>query len=390
MTTHKEKIYLDYCATTPVDPRVVDAMMPYFTGMFGNASSIHSFGRETKIPLEESREAVARAIGAETGEVYFTSGGTEADNHALIGTAFEVRRKTGKDHLIISAIEHHAVLHSAEYLKGFGFRVTELPVDEFGKVVSNELRSAITPKTFLISIMHANNEIGTIQDIDTIAGIAHEHGIIFHSDCVQSAGKLHLDMKRQNIDLLSISAHKFYGPKGIGALFIRRGTEIDSFVHGGAQEKGRRAGTENVALTVGFAKALQLAVEGMKYESQRLAELRSAMRKLLSEKFDGILFNGHPTDSLPNIVNISFDSKKNEIDGEALLMNMDLHGVAVTSGSACTSGSLEPSHVLRALGRDEKTTQASIRFSMGKYTTREEIERAVVILEEVVATVSRS
>jgi cysteine desulfurase len=390
MTNHKGKIYLDYCATTPVDQRVVDAMTPYFTDAFGNASSIHSFGREAKISLEESREAVARAIGAETGEVYFTSGGTESDNHALIGTAFEARRKTGKDHLIISSIEHHAVLHSAEFLKGIGFRVTELPVDEFGKIAPDTLRSSITPKTFLISIMHANNEIGTIQDIDAIANIAHEQEIIFHSDCVQSTGKLQLDMKRQNIDLFSLSAHKFYGPKGIGALFIRRGTEIDSFVHGGAQEKGRRAGTENVALTVGCAKALQLAVEEMEKESQRLTELRSLLRKLLSERFDGIFFNGHPSDSLPNIVNISFDSKKNEIDGEALLMNMDLHGVAVTSGSACTSGSLEPSHVLRAIGRDEKTTQASIRFSLGKYTTSEEIERAVAILEEVVATVSQA
>lgn len=389
MLNYKEKIYLDYCATTPVDPRVVEAMLPYFTDAFGNASSIHSFGRETKIPLEESREAIARAIGAETGEIYFTSGGTEADNHALIGTAFVARQKTGKDHLIISAIEHHAVLHSADYLKELGFRVTELPVDEFGRVESDALRSAIEPKTFLISIMHSNNEIGTIQNVEAVADIAHEHGIIFHSDCVQSAGKLPLDMKRQQIDLLSISAHKFYGPKGIGALFIRRGTEIDSLIHGGGQEKGRRAGTENIALAVGFAKAFQLAIEEMKSESQRLTELKSVMRKLLSERFDGILFNGHPTDSLPNIVNISFDASKKEIDGEALLMNMDLHGVAVTSGSACTSGSLEPSHVLRAIGRDEKTTQASIRFSMGKYTTREEIERAVTILEEVVAEVSR-
>ncbi|MDE3058551.1 MAG: cysteine desulfurase [Bacteroidota bacterium] len=360
------KIYLDYCATTPVDPRVVDAMMPYFTKAFGNASSIHSFGRETKIPLEESRETLARAIGAETGEVCFTSGGTEADNHALIGVAFDARQKTGRDHLIISAIEHHAVLHCAYYLQQLGFHVTILPVDEFGKVNPETLRSAITPKTFLISIMHANNEIGTVQEIETLSDVAHEHGILFHSDCVQSAGKLPLNMKQLKVDLLSISAHKFYGPKGIGALFIRRGTEIGSLVHGGAQEKGRRAGTENIALAVGCAKAFRLAVEEMEIESRRLAELRSVMRGLLSERFDGILFNGHPTESLPNIVNISFDSRKKEIDGEALLMNMDLHGVAVTSGSACTSGSLEPSHVLRAIGRDEKTTKASIRFSMGK------------------------
>ena len=376
-------IYLDYSATTPVDPEVTEAMLPYFTHSFGNASSIHAFGRETKIPLEESREKIARAIGAEPGEIFFTSGGTEADNHALFGVARAAKRTHGKNHLIVSSVEHHAVLESAEYLAENGFEITLLPVDEFGKVDPDDVREAITAQTSLISVMHANNEIGTIQPVAEIAKVAHEHGIVFHSDTVQSAGKILVNVDSLSTDVLAISAHKFYGPKGIGAIYIRKGTDIDSLLHGGAQERNRRAGTENIPLVVGFAKAIEISQRDMEKDSVHIGGLKKELMHLLSERFDSILFNGHPSDALPHIVNISFDSAKADVDGEALLLNMDLNGVAVTSGSACSSGSMEPSHVLQAIGRDIKTARASIRFSMGKKTTKNELGMAVDILEKV-------
>ena len=378
-----QRIYLDYSATTPVDPDVIEAMMPYFARSFGNASSIHAFGRETKILLEESREKIARAIGAVPGEIFFTSGGTEADNHALFGVARAAKRSHGKNHIIVSSVEHHAVLRSAEYLGGNGFEVTLLPVDEFGRVDPDEVRAAIAPRTSLVSVMHANNEIGTIQPVEEIAKIAHDHGIVFHSDTVQSAGKIPINVDSLSIDVLAISAHKFYGPKGIGAIYIRKGVDIDSYLHGGAQERNRRAGTENIPLVVGFARAIETSQCELEKNAVHISGLKKELKRLLSERFDSILFNGHPTDSLPNIVNVSFDSAKTDIDGEALLLNMDLHGVAVTSGSACSSGSMEPSHVLHAIGRDVKTARASIRFSMGKNTTFDEIEKVAGILEKV-------
>ena len=379
-----QRIYLDYSATTPVDPDVTEAMLPYFTRSFGNASSIHSFGREAKITLEESREQIARAIGAAPGEIFFTSGGTEADNHALFGVALAAKRLHGKNHIIVSSVEHHAVLRSAEYLAGHGFEVTLLPVDEFGRVDPDKIRASIVPQTSLVSVMHANNEIGTIQPVEEIAKVAHSHGIVFHSDTVQSAGKIPINVGLLSIDILAVSAHKLYGPKGIGAMYIRKGIDVDSYLHGGAQERNRRAGTENIPLVVGFARAMETSHRDLEKNAAHMNGLKKELKRLLSERFDTILFNGHPTDSLPNIVNISFDSAKTDIDGEALLLNMDLHGVAVTSGSACSSGSMEPSHVLHAIGRDIKTARASIRFSMGKNTTADEIEKAVVILEKVV------
>lgn len=388
MNNQAQKIYLDYSATTPVDPAVTEAMLPYFTQSFGNASSIHSFGRETKISLEESREKIALAIGAKAGEVFFTSGGTEADNHALFGVAFAAKRAYGKNHLIISAIEHHAVLHSAEYLRSNGFEVTILPVDQFGKINPDELRASITSKTCLISIIHANNEIGTIQPIEEMARIAHEHEIVFHSDTVQSVGKIPVNVETLSVDMLAISAHKFYGPKGIGAIYIRKGVDVDSFIHGGAQERNRRAGTENVPLAVGLAKAMEMSQHEMEANTNRIMKLKKQLQRSLTEKFDCILFNGHPIEALPTIVNISFDSSKIDIDGEALLLNMDLNGVAVTSGSACSSGSMEASHVLHAIGRDLKTARASIRFSLGKFTTEDEIEKAVDVLETVIRKIS--
>jgi cysteine desulfurase len=347
-----QRIYLDYSATTPIDPDVTEAMLPYFTRSFGNASSIHSFGRETKIQLEESREKIARAIGAKPGEVFFTSGGTEADNHALFGVAHAAKRAHGKNHIIVSSVEHHAVLRSAEYLGHNGFEVTLLPVDEFGKVGPDDVRAAITPRTSLVSVMHANNEIGTIQPVEEIAEIVHDHGIVFHSDTVQSAGKIPINVDTLSVDMLAISAHKLYGPKGIGAIYIRKGIDVDSYLHGGAQERNRRAGTENIPLIVGFARAMEISQREMEKNAVHMNGLKKELKRLLSERFDAILFNGHPTDALPNIVNVSFDSARLDIDGEALLLNMDLHGVAVTSGSACSSGSLEPSHVLHAIGRD--------------------------------------
>lgn len=383
MKNEVQRIYLDFSATTPVDPDVTEAMLPYFTRSFGNASSIHAFGRETKIILEESREKVARAIGAKSGEIFFTSGGTEADNHALFGVARAAKRSHGKAHIIVSSVEHHAVLRSAEYLADNGFEVTLLPVDEFGKVDTDEIREAIGPRTSLVSVMHANNEIGTIQPVEEIAKIAHDHGIVFHSDTVQSVGKIPVNVDSLSIDILAISAHKFYGPKGIGAIYIRKGVDVDSYFHGGAQERNRRAGTENIPLVAGFAKAIETSQRELEKNAVHLNGLKKELKRLLSERFDSLLFNGHPVDCLPNIVNVSFDSTKTDIDGEALLLNMDLHGVAVTSGSACSSGSMEPSHVLHAIGRDIKTARASIRFSMGKNTTLDEIEKAAVILERV-------
>ncbi len=388
MPNHLQRIYLDHSATTPVDPAVIEAMLPYFAQMYGNASSIHAFGRESKIALEESREKVAGLVGARPGEIFFTSGGTEADNHALFGVAFAAKRALGKNHLIVSAIEHHAVLHTAEYLRANGFELTIVPVDHVGMVSPDDVRSSIRPMTSIVSIMHANNEIGTIQPVEEIARIVHEHGIVFHSDTVQSVGKIPVNVEQLSVDVLAISAHKFYGPKGIGAIYIRRGVEIDSFIQGGAQERNRRAGTENVPLAVGFAKAAEISQQGLPEQTGRLKSLKEQLKSALSEKFNCIIFNGHPTDALPTIVNVSFDSSKIDIDGEALLLNMDLHGIAVTSGSACSSGSMEPSHVLHAIGRDLKTARASIRFSIGKNTTQSEIEKAVDVLDTVVRKIS--
>lgn len=388
MPNHLQRIYLDHSATTPADPAVIEAMLPYFVQKYGNASSIHAFGRESKIALEESREKVAVLVGARPGEVFFTSGGTEADNHALFGVALAAKRALGKNHLIVSAIEHHAVLHAAEYLRANGFELTIVPVDQFGMVNPDDVRSSIRPSTSIVSIMQANNEIGTIQPVDEIARVVHEHGLVFHSDTVQSIGKIPVNVEQLSLDILAISAHKFYGPKGIGAIYIRRGVDIDSFSHGGAQERNRRAGTENVPLAVGFAKAAEISQQGLPEQIGRMTKLKEYLKSALSEKFNSIIFNGHPTSTLPTIVNVSFDSSKIEIDGEALLLNMDLHGIAVTSGSACSSGSMEPSHVLHAIGRDLKTTRASIRFSIGKYTTQSELEKAVDVLDAVVRKIS--
>ena len=378
-----KRVYLDHTATTPLDPRVFEAMKPYFLDKFGNASSIHHFGRETRAALDESRSAIARIIGAHAAEIFFVSCGTEANNFAVKGIAWEMQ-KAGKNHIITTGVEHHSVFESCEALRQHGIEITHVAVDEFGMVNPRDVEAAIRVETGLISIMHANNEVGTINPIAEVASIAKGKNIVFHTDAVQSFGKISVGVDDLGIDLVSMSAHKIYGPKGIGALYIRKGTKIERFIHGGGQERGRRAGTENVPLAVGFAKAAELIEQDRESEYLRLAELKRTFRSMLEERFPFLLYNGHPSESLPHILNISFDSGKIEIDGSMLLFNLDLAGIAATSGSACTSGSMDPSHVLLTIGRDIKTATAALRFSMGRATTGEDITYAVEKLEEIV------
>lgn len=380
-----KRIYLDHSATTPLDPLVLEAMVPYFQGTFGNASSVHSFGREARAVLEESRERIAHIIGARNDEVFFTSGGTEADNYAVKGVARAGARR-GRKQVLVSAIEHHAVLHAAEALRAEGIQVEYLSVDQYGMVNTEELRRRVSDQTALVSVMHANNEIGTIQPLKEVAAAAKSVGAVVHSDTVQTAGKLPLRFSEMGVDLLALSAHKFHGPKGIGAIVIRKGTIIEPLIVGGAQESNRRAGTESVALAVGFARALELSHSVMEQESHRIGELRERLKGELLSYFPALLINGHPRQVLPYILSVSFDSATFPLDGDALIMGMDLRGVAVTSGSACTSGSLQPSHVLRAMGRDERTAKATVRFSFGKGTTEEDINYAASALKEVVTT----
>jgi len=369
-------IYLDYSATTPIDPEVASVIERHFENTYGNASSIHSYGRIAKVVLEESREIIAQSIGAETAEIFFTAGGTEADNHALIGTAFAQRRKYGNDHIIVSAIEHHAVLDSAEYLKNHDFRIALLPVDENGIVDIAELERQINLKTAIVSIMHANNETGVVQPIKKIAEFIKKNKVIFHSDTVQTIGKIPVKVNDLGIDLLAISAHKIYGPKGVGAIYIRKGTDIDPLLHGGSQERKNRAGTENIPLIAGFAKAIELADRGREELFQHVTKLRALLKSIIKSNVQNVFYNSHDEYSIPHILNVSLDSSLYNIENETMLLNMDLKGVAVSSGSACTSGSVQPSHVLLAMGRDPKTTHLTIRFSFGKFTTIEEVENA--------------
>ncbi len=377
------RIYLDNTATTPLDPEAFDAMKPYLTEKFGNPSSIHSFGRETRSAIDESREQIAKLMGAKPGEIFFVSCGTEANNFALKGYSSKMRER-GKDHIATSKTEHHSILETCEYLENNGFQISYLNVDEFGMIDPDDVRGSINSRTGLISIMHANNETGTINQVKAISSIARGCGVIFHTDAVQSFGKIPVDVDELGVDMLSISAHKIYGPKGIGVLYIRSGIEVERLIHGGGQERGKRAGTENIAYAVGLAKAAELICGERTSESKRISDLKNQMIKILKEQFPFVLFNGHPIESLPNVVNISFDSRKINIDGEALLMNLDLAGIAVSSGSACTSGSIKPSHVLIAMGRDMETAKASIRFSLGRSTTMEDIEYILDILQNIV------
>ncbi len=379
------RVYLDHAATTPVSPGALGAMTPYFSGVFGNASSVHRYGQEARAALDGSRSRIARLLGVPAGELVFTSGGTESDNHALRGVAYE-SRKRGRDHIITSVAEHHAVLDTCDLLESDGFRVTRLPVDGSGMVSAGDVRKALTPRTALVTLMHANNEVGTLNPTGEIAGIAREAGIPFHSDAVQSFCKIPLDAGGGEPDLLSISAHKCYGPKGIGALRVRRGMTLEKFLHGGGQERGMRAGTENVPLVVGFAEAAESLQREMDGEAARQRALRSQMIGRLAGGLPGVIVNGHPTLTLPGILNISFDSRVISIDGEALLFNLDLAGIAASSGSACTSGSVAPSHVLTARGRDLPTASASLRFSFGTSTTAEDLE---YVADELIKIVTR-
>lgn len=381
-------VYLDHTATTPLDPAVLDAMQPYLCEKFGNASSIHHFGQEARAALDRSRDALAASIGARAGELFFVSGGTEADNAALKGAAYAMRAR-GKRHIVTSAAEHHAVLEPCRYLEAQGFSVTYLPVDVDGRVSPDDVIDALRPETGLVSVMHANNEVGTINPVRRIAEAVRTQGVLFHTDAVQTFGKIPFSVKDLGADLVSLSAHKLYGPKGIGALFVRNGVALEKFVHGGGQERGRRGGTENVPLAVGFAAAAERSAAMMGHEHARLAVLGAYLRAQLREAFPAILVNGHASESLPHIVNISFDARRMAIDGEALLFGLDLAGIAATSGSACTSGSMEPSHVLLAMGREPATAKATIRFSMGRSTTAEDLSYVVVSLKEVVARIAR-
>jgi cysteine desulfurase len=375
----ERKIYLDHNATTPVHPAVLEAMLPYYKGVFGNASSIHSFGREAKVALEESREKVAKFLNADPLEIYFTSGGTESDNLAVKGVAWANKKKG--NHIITSRIEHHAVLESCRYLEKEGYEITYLPVDKYGLVDHDELKKSIKKETVLVSIMHANNEVGTIQPLAELAGLTKEKGVYFHTDAVQSTGKLKIDVNELNVDMLSLSAHKFYGPKGVGALYIRRGVRLTPLAHGGHHEKSRRAGTENVPGIVGLAKALDVAHADMQEEEKRLKNLTETFFKKVTERIPDVFMNGHPVLRIPNTMNVSFKG----VEGESIILNLDLKGIGVASGSACTSGSLEPSHVLSAMGVPGDLAQSSLRFSFGRNNTMEDVDYVVEILPEIIA-----
>ena len=374
-----KRVYLDYAATTPTDPAVVEAMTPYFTEMFGNPSSIYSYGQEAKGAIEEARAKVADLIGGRDEEIVFTSGGTEADNFALTGVA--LANESRGNHIITSPIEHHAVIETAKFLENRGFRLTYLPVDEYGLVNPGDVKKAITDKTILISIMHANNEMGTIEPIAEIGRVAKEAGVYFHTDAVQTVGHIPVDVNELGVDLLSMSAHKVYGPKGVGALYIRKGVRLAPFLHGGEQERRRRAGTENVPGIVGFGKAVELTRQAISVEMERLTDLRDNLIKGLLERIDHVRLNGHPVMRLPNNVNIGVGY----VEGESMCLNLDLEGICISTGSACASSSLEPSHVLLAMGLSHEQAHSSLRFSLGRWTSQEEIERVWDVLPRVVA-----
>lgn len=360
--------YLDNAATTQPRQEVVEAMLPYLRERYGNPSSIYSIAREARAALDEAREKVARVLGADPREVIFTSGGTESDNTAIKGVAYANRDKG--NHIITSAIEHHAVLDSVKRLEKQGFRATYVPVDSQGMVDPRDVASAITGETILISIMHANNEVGTIEPIEEIAKIAKERGVYFHTDAVQTVGHISVDVGRLGVDLLSLSAHKFHGPKGVGALYVRRGVRMDRYIDGGAQERNRRAGTENVAGIVGLATALELAAAEMEHEMRRISKLRDHLISGVRERISHVRLNGHPTQRLPGNVSFCFEF----IEGESLLLNLDMLGICGSSGSACTSGSLEPSHVLLAMGVPHEIAHGSLRLTLSRYTTAEEVD----------------
>lgn len=372
------KVYLDHSATTPLRPEVLKAILPYLESRFGNASSIHGFGREAKVALEEAREKVAEVIHAASSEVFFTSGGTESDNLAIKGTAF-ANRKKGK-HIITSEIEHHAVLESCKFLEKEGFEVTYLPVDSQGLVDPDDLKKAIRDDTTLVSIMHVNNEVGSIQPVEELCTIAKDKGAYFHSDAVQSVGKMRVNVQTSNVDMLSMSGHKIYGPKGVGVLYVRKGVRITPWTHGGHHERSRRAGTENVPGIVGFARALELMNQELEDRREQMKNLTETFYRKLVESIPDVVLYGDSDKRIPNILSLSFKG----VEGESVILSLDLKGVAVASGSACTSGTLEPSHVLSAMGVPPEVAQGAVRFSFGRDNTMDDVEYVLSLLPEIV------
>jgi len=373
-----KRVYLDYAATTPVDPEVVKAMEPYFLKIFGNASSIHTFGQEAKKGLEDAREITAKFIGAKPEEIIFTSGGTESDNLAIEGVAYALESKG--DHIITSSIEHHAVSEPAKFLEKRGFKVTFVGADKQGLVSPEDIKKAITDKTILVSVMHANNEIGTIQPIAEIGQIARAKGVYFHTDAVQSVGHIPVNVDELNVDLLSLAAHKFYGPKGVGALYVRKGTRIEGILLGGDQEKNRRASTHNTSGIVGLGKAIELCAKNMDKEAKDQIVLRDRLIKEISREIPEVYLNGHPIRRLPNNVNFSIKY----IEGESILLNLDMLGIAASTGSACTSTSLEPSHVLLAIGLPHEIAHGSLRLTLGRWSKKEDVDYLLEHLPKIV------
>ena len=373
------QVYMDNNATTRTRPEVLAAMLPYFSEIYGNASSIHQFGRSARTAVDSARQKVAALLGASSPEeIIFTSGGTESDNFAIKSTLAALRSKG--NHIVTSAIEHPAVLNTCKTLAKEGYQATFVDVDQYGVIKLDELKKAITDKTVLITVMHANNEVGTIQPIEEIGKIAKERGIYFHTDAVQSAGKLPLDLKKMNVDLLSMSGHKLYGPKGIGALYIRKGTKIVPQMIGGHHEMGKRAGTENVPGIVGLGAACELAQKELNTESKKLTELRDYFYKNITSRIEEVRLNGHPVNRLPNTLNVGFKY----LEGEGIILNLDMEGIGASTGSACTSGSLEPSHVLTAMGSDPADTQGSVRFSLGRDNTKEDVDYVLSVLPDII------
>lgn len=372
------RIYLDNAATTPVSQQVLDKMIPYFREQYGNASSIYQTGREARKAVDFARRQAAAAINAKVQEVYFTAGGSESDNWAIKGAAFALCSKG--NHIITTSVEHHAVLHTCQWLEKQGFEVSYLPVDEYGRVTAAQVEEAITDQTILITIMAANNEIGTLMPIADIAKVAKGHKVLFHTDAVQCMGAVPVDVAALGVDMLSLSAHKFHGPKGVGLLYIRSGVRIDSLIHGGAQERGKRASTENLPGIVGLGEAIELAGAKQEENARRLILLRDQLIKGLLEAIPHTRLNGHPTERLPGNVNVSIQY----IEGEAMLLRLDMAGIAASSGSACTSGSLDPSHVLLAIGLPHEIAHGSLRFSLSDESTQQDVDEVLKTLPGIV------
>ena len=374
------RVYLDNAATTPVNQQVLDAMIPYFREQYGNASSVYETGREARKAVEKARRQAAEAIHAKPQEVYFTAGGSESDNWAIKGAAFS--RRTKGNQIITTAIEHHAVLHTCEWLGKQGFSVTYLPVDEYGLVTPEQVEAAITEQTILITIMAANNEIGTLLPIKEIAEVANRHKVLFHTDAVQALGAVPVDVQEWGVDMLSLSAHKFHGPKGVGLLYVKSGVRLDNLLHGGAQERGKRAGTDNLPAIVGLGEAIERAARLQPQTAEHQRRLRDRLIQGLTERIPDIRLNGHPQKRLPGNVNISIRF----IEGEAMLLRLDLSGIAASSGSACTSGSLDPSHVLLAIGLPHEVAHGSLRFSFSDESTDQDVDEVLRVLPPIVQT----